>query len=232
MKLKCVKREENGVFKHFEHYYIPTHRLHFGCIHTTNDFRTNCNISNFCVVSKCQERMTIFSNTLKVRNDLAHRKKTECGRIVNTRSPICNARRSPRAHNMDKYGPNNHYRRLRTPNNAILTVYAPFYDFRSWHDRTVPNMSIFWPTHRPKNINISIFLNEKPLNICRLTITQQFVNDPPPPVQVYSNFSQPHTHFTTSIGRFWYPNNSSVIIESSKNAEIRYYEWSWTWIWV
>ena len=156
MKLKCVKREENGVFKHFEHYYIPTHRLHFGCIHTTNDFRTNCNISNFCVVSKCQERMTIFSNTLKVRNDLAHRKKTECGRIVNTRSPICNARRSPRAHNMDKYGPNNHYRRLRPPNNAILTVYAPFYDFRSWHDLTVPNMSYF-DRHTVLKILISPF---------------------------------------------------------------------------
>ena len=232
MKLKCVKREENGVFKHFEHYYIPTHRLHFGCIHTTNDFRTNCNISNFCVVSKCQERMTIFSNTLKVRNDLAHRKKTECGRIVNTRSPICNARRSPRAHNMDKYGPNNHYRRLRTTKQCNFDCVRSILRFSFVARPNGAKYVLFWPTYRPKNINISIFLNEKPLNICRLTITQRFVNDPPPPVQVYSNFSQPHTHFTTSIGQFWYPNNSSVIIESSKNAEIRYYEWSWIWIWV
>ena len=95
------------------------------------------------------------------------------------------------------------FRHHYTPNNAILTVYAPFYDFRSWQDLTVPNMSIFWLTYRPKNINISIFLNENPLNICRLTITQRFVNDSPPPVQVYNNFSQPHTHFTTSVGRFW-----------------------------
>ena len=91
---------------------------HIGCISVVYTLPTiSAPIATFPTSVLCQSARkgcTIFSNTLKVRNDLAQRKKTECGRIVNTRSPICNARRSPRAHNMDKYGPNNHYRRLRT----------------------------------------------------------------------------------------------------------------------